>query len=36
MGCAIYPDDGEELGELLEKADQAMYDVKRSKKTSRE
>ncbi|MBN7134800.1 diguanylate cyclase [Lysobacter enzymogenes] len=36
IGCAIYPDDGEELGELLEKADQAMYDVKRSKKTSRE
>lgn len=35
IGCAIYPDDGEELGELLEKADQAMYDVKRSKKSSR-
>ncbi|MGO1068539.1 diguanylate cyclase domain-containing protein [Lysobacter sp. CA199] len=32
IGCAIYPDDGEELTELLEKADQAMYRMKRSKK----
>lgn len=32
IGCAIYPDDGEDLGELLEKADQAMYRMKRSKK----
>ncbi|MGO4780806.1 diguanylate cyclase, partial [Lysobacter sp. 2RAB21] len=32
IGCAVYPDDGEDLGVLLEKADQAMYRMKRSKK----
>ncbi|NUO77971.1 MAG: GGDEF domain-containing protein [Lysobacter sp.] len=32
IGCAIYPDDGEDLGELLHKADQAMYSAKRRKK----
>nr|WP_255595120.1 sensor domain-containing diguanylate cyclase [Lysobacter sp. BMK333-48F3] len=36
IGYAVYPDDGQELGELLEKADQAMYQVKRSKKGVRE
>lgn len=32
IGCAIYPDDGEDLGELLHKADQSMYSAKRRKK----
>ncbi|WP_343222437.1 diguanylate cyclase [Lysobacter sp. ISL-50] len=36
IGCAVYPDDGEDLGVLLEKADQAMYRMKRSKKAARD
>jgi diguanylate cyclase (GGDEF)-like protein len=31
VGLAIYPDDGQELNHLLDKADQAMYDAKRAK-----
>lgn len=34
VGLAIYPDDGQELNHLLDKADQAMYDAKRAKPKS--
>jgi GGDEF domain-containing protein len=32
VGVAIFPDDGEQPDPLIEKADQAMYAVKREKK----
>jgi diguanylate cyclase (GGDEF)-like protein len=32
MGCAIFPDDGQDLTTLLDKADQAMYRMKRLRK----
>ncbi|HVT35519.1 MAG TPA: GGDEF domain-containing protein, partial [Nevskiaceae bacterium] len=32
IGCAIYPDDGADLDRLIERADQAMYAIKRDKK----
>ncbi len=32
IGIAIYPDDGTKIEDLLEKADQAMYSVKRERK----
>jgi GGDEF domain-containing protein len=35
VGVAIFPDDGNELDPLIEKADQAMYAVKRTHKTHR-
>jgi len=35
IGVAIFPDDGTELDPLIEKADQAMYAVKRTNKTHR-
>lgn len=31
VGLAVYPDDGEELNRLIDKADQAMYEAKRAK-----
>jgi diguanylate cyclase (GGDEF)-like protein len=34
IGLAIYPDDGEELNHLLDKADQSMYVAKRAKPKS--
>ncbi|MBV8508676.1 MAG: GGDEF domain-containing protein [Xanthobacteraceae bacterium] len=35
IGLAIFPDDGTELDALIEKADQAMYAIKRTRKTHR-
>jgi len=35
IGVAIFPDDGTEMESLIEKADQAMYAVKRTRKTHR-
>jgi predicted signal transduction protein with EAL and GGDEF domain len=35
IGLAIFPDDGTELDPLIEKADQAMYAIKRTRKTHR-
>jgi diguanylate cyclase (GGDEF)-like protein len=35
IGLAIFPDDGTEMDSLIEKADQAMYAVKRTRKTHR-
>lgn len=35
IGLAVYPEDGRKIDFLLEKADQAMYAVKRSRKASR-
>ena len=32
IGLALFPDDGTKLGDLLEKADQSMYDAKRRRK----
>jgi diguanylate cyclase (GGDEF)-like protein len=32
MGCVIFPDDGQDLTTLLDKADQAMYRMKRLRK----
>ena len=34
MGIALYPDDGEVIEELVNKADAAMYSVKRADKNS--
>lgn len=34
LGIALYPDDGENIEELVNKADSAMYTVKRSSKNS--
>jgi GGDEF domain-containing protein len=33
---AVYPEDGEEPTALIDRADAAMYDVKRGKKAQRE
>ena len=33
IGTAVFPDDGEELDTLMERADQSMYAVKRSRKS---
>ena len=35
IGLAIFPDDGTDLDALIEKADQAMYAIKRTRKTHR-
>ena len=35
IGLAIFPDDGTETDALIEKADQAMYAIKRTRKTGR-
>jgi predicted signal transduction protein with EAL and GGDEF domain len=35
IGLAIFPDDGTELDALIEAADQAMYAIKRTRKTRR-
>ena len=35
IGMATYPDDGTEMEVLIEKADQAMYAVKRMRKAHR-
>ena len=35
IGLALFPDDGIELDTLIEKADQAMYAIKRTRKTHR-
>ncbi len=32
IGAAVFPDDGAELETLIEKSDQAMYEIKRSRK----
>jgi diguanylate cyclase (GGDEF)-like protein len=34
IGCAVFPDDGTKMDDLLEKADQSMYEMKRSRKGS--
>lgn len=36
IGMAVYPEDGEEPTALIDRADAAMYDVKRGKKAQRE
>ncbi|MBL8994111.1 MAG: diguanylate cyclase, partial [Spirochaetia bacterium] len=32
LGCVLYPDDGDEIGDLMEKADAKMYEAKREYK----
>jgi diguanylate cyclase (GGDEF)-like protein len=32
VGCAVFPDDGRDLSELLDRADRAMYDAKGAKR----
>jgi GGDEF domain-containing protein len=32
VGCAVFPDDGDQIDVLLEKADHAMYEAKRERK----
>jgi diguanylate cyclase (GGDEF)-like protein len=36
IGVSIFPDDGEQPDDLVEKADQAMYVVKRERKRTRQ
>ena len=31
VGCSVFPDDGESPGELVHKADEAMYRLKRAR-----
>lgn len=35
IGCAIYPDDGKHIEEIIDKADHSMYEIKRSRKMQR-
>jgi GGDEF domain-containing protein len=35
IGMAVYPDHGDELTALIDRADAAMYDAKRGKKAQR-
>lgn len=35
IGCAVYPDDGKHIEEIIDKADQSMYEIKRNRKMRR-
>ncbi|SDY04231.1 diguanylate cyclase (GGDEF) domain-containing protein [Nitrosomonas sp. Nm33] len=35
IGYAVYPDDGKHIEEIIDKADQSMYEIKRNRKMRR-